>query len=214
MKYAGWILSFILLVILLWQCPAEPVTDKVSELEKKLADSEERFRVADSIRQKENAERDLIIADLTAEKEMLSGELKVADSRISDLAQRVRHAKIIRDTVKYFVSCDSLVIAAEAQSVLIQKFEKSTDSLINTYKAQDAAKDSMIKARDQLYSEARQSFNKSQEENRSLQTSLEKEKNKRWAIGPHVGGGPSLVDKRVVIVPQAGLSVQYLLIKF
>lgn len=180
MKYAGWILSVVLLaaVLILWKCPDETFTSRVDELEKQLAESEARFKLKDDSTKREVDARDSIILDLTSEKEILSGELKVADSRISDLANRVRHAKVIRDTVKYFISCDSLVIAAEAQSLLIQQFTATTDSLVNTYKAQDAAKDSMIISRDKLYSDLRGTFNIIADENRNIIKLYEKEKKK------------------------------------
>lgn len=180
MKYAGWILSVVLLaaVLILWECPDETFTSSVDELEKQLAESEARFKAKDDSTKEANAARELIIVNLTAENEMLSGELRVVGSQVTELTQRVRHAKVIRDTVKYFISCDSLVIAAEAQSLLIQQFTATTDSLVSTYKAQDAAKDSMIISRDRLYSELRGTFNIIADENRNIIKLYEKEKKK------------------------------------
>lgn len=180
MKYAGWILSVVLLaaVLILWKCPDETFTSRVDELEKQLAESEARFKTHDDSTKEANAARELIIVNLTAENEMLSGELRVVGSQVTELTKRVRHAKVIRDTVEYFISCDSLVIAAEAQSLLIQQFTATTDSLVSTYKAQDAAKDSMIISRDKLYSDLRGTFNIIADENRNIIKLYEKEKKK------------------------------------
>lgn len=161
MKTAGWILAFFLLiaVIVLWKCPAEPVNDRVAELEKQLAESEARFKVMDDSIKLEVAKRDSMITDLTAEKEILSGELKIVGSQVTELTQRIRHAKVVRDTVTYYVSCDSLVVFADSLAYTIREYEYIVDSLLITYGEQLEAKDSMIKSRDQLYSEMRIAFN-------------------------------------------------------
>lgn len=180
MKYVPWIVALALMVIIMfmWNCPTSPVTSKADELEKQLDSLEGEFKSKDDSTKKEVAIRDSIIADLFAEKEILSGELKVADVKIGELAKRVRHAKVIRDTVEFFLSCDSLVTVALEQGDLIKSYQHTTDSLIATYKANDEAKDSMIVARDRLLGQVRGAFNVLADENRNLIQLYNKEKKK------------------------------------
>lgn len=180
MKVAGWILSFVLFiaVIFMWQCPDNTVTSKADELEQKLKVLEDSFKLKDDSTRAEIAARDSIIVDLTAEKEILSGELKVVGDQVTDLARRVRHARVIRDTVEFFLSCDSLVSVALEQSELINQYQHTTDSLITAYKAQSSSKDSMIVARDRLLGQVRGAFNVLADENRSLAVQINREKKK------------------------------------
>lgn len=191
MKTAGWILSIVLaiVVLILWKCPDTNVKSRADELEQQIRSLEDSFRVTDDSTKREVAIRDSIIAHLMADKEILSGELKVADVRITDLANRVRHAKVIRDTVEYYASCDSLAIAAPLQSALIKQYQLKTDSIISAHKKQLSAKDSMITARDNLYAGIRKVSDEALENIRGLATELDKEQKKRFSVGLQGGVG-------------------------
>lgn len=180
MKYIPWIIALALMAIimLMWNCPTSPVTSRADELTKQLDSLEGEFKAKDDSAKREIAVRDSIIADLMAEKEILSGELKVVGSRVTELTHRIRHAKIKRDTVTYYVSCDSLVLIADSLVYTVREYEYIVDSLLITQQEQSTAKDSMIVARDRLLGQVRGAFNVLADENRNLIQLYNKEKKK------------------------------------
>jgi hypothetical protein len=89
------------------------------------------------------------------------GKVKVAlratmNTNVS-LADQVRAAKLLRDTARYVVACDSLVEENNGLLYLVSEYQKHTDSIMGMMAANEKRSDSILVLRTQLYNNLRNS---------------------------------------------------------
>lgn len=180
----SWILVVLLatVIIIMWRCPDKVIPNRVEELEKQLAERETVFNRYQDSATGEILSRDSAITTLMDSKAVVSGELQKEKGRVSELTAKIRYAKVTRDTITYYVSCDSLVDLAESQSNTITRYEHISDSIIALHQKQEAAKDSLLNRRADLYSQLRSSFDTLAIENRELGRALNKEQKKNKIV--------------------------------
>lgn len=83
--------------------------------------------------------------------------LKASIGKNVSLADQVKAAKLIRDTVGYVIACDSLVTENEGLLFLVSEYQTYTDSIMGIMNANEMRADSILALRVDLYNNLRKS---------------------------------------------------------
>lgn len=132
--------------------------DLIARGEISIAEIEHRSKITQDSILYEIAQRDSTIKDLTVSRQRAREDLNVSVLQGKQLAIALKKAKLDKDTIAYYASCDSLgekVVVLEAQN---QVYQQRVELLDSVYKKQFNSKDSLLLAKDKLNSELRSSL--------------------------------------------------------
>jgi len=127
--------------------------------------------MVDSVQQREIAANKIITAQAVkidsieaqkaiVQKQLAASQVKldVSESKASSLSQQVKYYKIKKDTVAYYVSCDSLSDVVDSVVAVEKSNRVKSDSILTLYDEKSIAQDSIISQKTKLYSDLRNSW--------------------------------------------------------
>jgi hypothetical protein len=212
---AGWALALILCIFLYAKCNESPpetsaeLASLISERDSVLLREEVLLKKYDSL----NLQAHTLTAKITEEKrgkDSVSRELKKSEQKLRAFANSYRLGLLQNDTPRALLNCDSAI--AEQQNLLgyAHSLEEAYETATKYYEQRDSVRLAMLAAQKQVYDSLKASFNRV---SANYMESLIKRtvKQKRFSVGPAVGGGFGNGLKPTGFI---GVTVQYQLFKF
>lgn len=124
-----------------------------SEYKKQIEVLQDQWKSTEHVRdssQKELKEKDSVLQlenlDLKNKQDVYRQENNDLSFKVTSLTNKLKRAKDDKDTVQYYVFCDSLQVVAENQQGVIQHMQMLEDATYSNYDQQLIVKDSMIQA--------------------------------------------------------------------